>query len=137
MEICPSSSIIAIRMNKESRVTLACLYGSSGRFYMLQLISVDSRHCHKKTLWQYTKRMWVCPGTTIVGKDHGQSLIESALHSFYRSIGAKLEERFKHIGKNMSEGLQLGLVRFGYLLLMAFGHNSYVSQNIYSQGHES
>ena len=29
---------------KESRATLACLYRTSGRFYMLQLISVDSRH---------------------------------------------------------------------------------------------
>ncbi len=28
---------------KESRATLACLYTTSGRFYMLQLISVDSR----------------------------------------------------------------------------------------------
>ena len=29
---------------KESRETLACLYRTSGRFYMLQLTSVDSRH---------------------------------------------------------------------------------------------
>ncbi len=29
---------------KESRATLACLYRTSGRFYMLQLTSVDSRH---------------------------------------------------------------------------------------------
>ncbi len=29
--------------DKESRATLACLYRTSGRFYMLQLISVDSR----------------------------------------------------------------------------------------------
>ena len=28
---------------KESRATLACLYRTSGRVYMLQLISVDSR----------------------------------------------------------------------------------------------
>ncbi len=28
---------------KESRATMACIYRTSGQFYMLQLISVDSK----------------------------------------------------------------------------------------------
>ncbi len=31
-------------INKDSRATLACLYRTLGRFYMLQLNSVDSGH---------------------------------------------------------------------------------------------
>ncbi len=33
-----------VQLHEESRATLACLYRTSGRFYMLQLISDDSRH---------------------------------------------------------------------------------------------
>ncbi len=36
--------------HKESRATLACLYRTSGRFYMLQLNSVDSGHFTKLEL---------------------------------------------------------------------------------------
>ncbi len=31
-------------LSKESRVTLACLYRTPGRSFMLQLISIDSGH---------------------------------------------------------------------------------------------
>ena len=36
--------VTTILCSKESRGTLACLYRTSTRFYMLQLISVDSRY---------------------------------------------------------------------------------------------
>ena len=39
-----ASGSIGISLLKESRVTLACLYRGLGRFYMLQFISVDSKH---------------------------------------------------------------------------------------------
>ena len=38
------SNIQVFEFHKESRATLACLYRTSGRFFMLQFISVDSRH---------------------------------------------------------------------------------------------
>ncbi len=56
------SSILEL-VSKESRSTLACLYRTSGRVYMLQFISVDSSH--------FTP--------LIIGKGH--LLIESAQHS--------------------------------------------------------
>ncbi len=46
--------------NKESRTTLACLYRTLGRFYMLQLISVDSRHFTQPE----SLRMWACSNTS-------------------------------------------------------------------------
>ncbi len=53
---------------KESRATSACLYRTSGRFYMLQFIFVDSRHftwsqLSELPLWRYQLRMWACSGT--------------------------------------------------------------------------
>ncbi len=69
---------IALWWWKESRVTLACLYRTSGQFYMLQTISVDSRH--------FTQPEQKVPcehalAPLVIRKDHGQLLIESALHS--------------------------------------------------------
>ncbi len=48
---------------KESRATLACLYRTSGRFFMLQLIIVDSsqftlHRINEPHLCQYRLRMW-------------------------------------------------------------------------------
>ncbi len=63
------------QVDKESRTTLACLYRTSGRFYMLQLISVDTRYFTQPGCGHALAPL-------LIGKDHGQLLIESALHSF-------------------------------------------------------
>ncbi len=58
---------------KESRATLACLYRPSGQFYMCQIMN---------------------NGPSVVGKDHGQLLIESALHSLiYEEISHCFNKR--------------------------------------------
>ncbi len=47
--------------HQESRATLACLYRTSGRFYMLQLISVDSVDFTQPELslrWSDTSSYW-------------------------------------------------------------------------------
>ncbi len=65
--------IVYIRMlctlTKESRATLACLYRTSGRFYMLQLISADSRHFTQPPMPQHQVRMWACCNTTGYSKE--------------------------------------------------------------------
>ncbi len=50
------------KTTQESRATLACLYRTSGRFYMLQFIFVDSRYFIRS--WRYQLRMWACSGST-------------------------------------------------------------------------
>ena len=61
---------------------------TAGRFYKLQLISVDSRHFTQSDLslgWSDVHKIKLCGhalAPLVIGKDHGQFLIESALHSF-------------------------------------------------------
>ena len=76
---------LLFQKHQESRATLACLYRTSGRILMLQLITVDSRHFTQSELslrWSdlhEIKSVAVTP--LVIGKDHGHRLIESAHHS--------------------------------------------------------
>ena len=66
------------RKLKESTATLACLYRTSGQFYMLQLISVDVKQLRNDTHTSIMQGFRLAVTPVVIRKDHGQMLIESA-----------------------------------------------------------